>query len=209
MDEGDYVMATKYHDGDPEDHWCIGFFDSMTEHDPPRYNVVDENGVLFRGNGFRRIKRIGLERGVWMIANKDQIKSGARSVWWWARRRIEETSPKDAIAERREGEAMILTVSIEVKDADILGVLNWHEAVAACLALGEGWRLPTKDELDRMFVHLKKAGKGDLSSAWYWSSSEQSEHNAWKQKFSTGQQNFNHKYSEGVARAVRDVKDAT
>ena len=53
LTKGDYVLATTYKDGDPQDQWCVGFFDSMTTHNPPRYNIIDSNGKLFRGNGFR------------------------------------------------------------------------------------------------------------------------------------------------------------
>jgi len=27
--KGDYVLATKYSDGDPKDHFAVGFFDKM------------------------------------------------------------------------------------------------------------------------------------------------------------------------------------
>jgi len=27
MKHGDYVLATKYRDGDPQDHWAVGFYD--------------------------------------------------------------------------------------------------------------------------------------------------------------------------------------
>ncbi len=29
---GDYVLATKYHDGNPQDHWCVGFYHSTLDY---------------------------------------------------------------------------------------------------------------------------------------------------------------------------------
>ena len=29
--------------------------------------------------------------------------------------------------------------------------MNWHDANKACNALGKGWRLPTKDELNTLY----------------------------------------------------------
>jgi hypothetical protein len=67
LKKGDYVLATKYNDGDPEDHWCVGYYDSMTSHTSPRYLVVDGNGKHFRANGFRRAEKITQEVGAWLI----------------------------------------------------------------------------------------------------------------------------------------------
>ena len=90
LESGDYVLATKYSDGDPGDHWVIGFFAGLTatHYNPPRYDVVDGDGKQFRGNGFRRVKKISHERGRWMLEHAQQIEDGSRSVWWWARARM-------------------------------------------------------------------------------------------------------------------------
>lgn len=86
MEKGDYVLATKYDDGDPQDHWCVGFFDSVLDYVPhERYNVVDGDGVPFRGNGFRRIKKISHERGKWLLDHKHLIELSGRSVWFFAK----------------------------------------------------------------------------------------------------------------------------
>ena len=84
---GDYVLATKYNDGDPQDHWAIGFFDGLTSphYKEPRYNVQDGAGNQFRGNGFRRVKKISAERGEWMLKNKNLIELSSFSVWHFAR----------------------------------------------------------------------------------------------------------------------------
>lgn len=56
--KGDYVLASKYDDGHLGDHWFVGWFIGMTDHAEPRYEVVDNDGELARGNGFRRAERI-------------------------------------------------------------------------------------------------------------------------------------------------------
>jgi hypothetical protein len=83
LQKGDYVLATKYSDGDPKDDWAVGFFDSMTSHDPPRYNVVDADGQLFRGNGYRRAEKITSEQGEFILANNKVIDTSTNSLWWW------------------------------------------------------------------------------------------------------------------------------
>lgn len=84
---GDYVIATKYSDGGYKDHWCIGFYAGLTngEYSSPRYDIVDENGIKYRGNGFRRIKKITKERGQWILKNKKYIEQSNRSVWYYVR----------------------------------------------------------------------------------------------------------------------------
>lgn len=93
--KGDYVLATKWSDGSPGDHWCIGYYDRCDAEDrppstriDPRYYVVDADGKQFRGNGFRRVKKISAERGAFILAHMDEIErsgAGGRSLWWWAR----------------------------------------------------------------------------------------------------------------------------
>jgi hypothetical protein len=81
---GDYVLATKYGDGDPQDHWCVGFYAGLTnpeKYDPPRHDVVDCEGKNFRGNGFRRIKKITPEQGTWMLKHAKDIELSGQSVW--------------------------------------------------------------------------------------------------------------------------------
>ena len=67
---GDYVLATKYDDGDPGDGWALGFYAGpMLEytHTPARLDVVDSDGMSIRGNGFRRVARIRKDVGKWLL----------------------------------------------------------------------------------------------------------------------------------------------
>ena len=55
-----------------------------------------------------------------------------------------------------------------VYDKD-LGKMKWKEAIKACEDLGNGWRLPNKDELVLLFEN--KDIIGDFGDRSYWSSS--------------------------------------
>ena len=65
MEHGDYVLATKYSDGDPCDQWAVGFYSGPTPSD--RHMVVDADGNQFRPGGFRRCEPITGDMGAWLL----------------------------------------------------------------------------------------------------------------------------------------------
>ena len=70
--KGDYVLATKYHDGDTGDQYAVGFYDHEFDHfGQTRYMVVNGDSKQYRGNGFRRCERITEDEGRWLIAHFD------------------------------------------------------------------------------------------------------------------------------------------
>lgn len=83
IEKGDYVLATKYGDGNPGDHFCVGFFSHMLAED--RFIVVDDKGVPFRANGFRRVEKISAECGAFIVNNLRTIEYSGRSVWGFKR----------------------------------------------------------------------------------------------------------------------------
>lgn len=86
-----------------------------------------------------------------------------------------------------------------------LGEHNWEDAKRVCEELGDGWRLPTREELH--LIWLNKDEIGEFAAAYYWSSSESNNFNAWNQYFSNGNQNSNSKNYPGFGvRAVRALK---
>jgi hypothetical protein len=79
------------------------------------------------------------------------------------------------------------------------------DITAAELAAGyshnslDDWFLPSKDELNRLFV-LSLTG---FSTEGYWSSSEGDDSNAWGQRFDFGHQSNYYKSSTAFVRPVR------
>jgi hypothetical protein len=63
------------------------------------------------------------------------------------------------------------------------------------------WFLPSKDELDKLYIN--KVAIGGFADNTYWSSSEGDTHNAWSQYFSNGNQGYSSKDNADRVRAVR------
>lgn len=90
--------------------------------------------------------------------------------------------------------------------SEILGDANWETAMSMAKNFRGGgyddWYLPTKDELNLVYKNLRKAGiiSGDSR---YWSSSEDSDSIAWRQRFSDGNQDILLKRYISSVRAIR------
>lgn len=67
---GDYVLATKYSDGDLGDQWAVGVYDCERD---GRHYVTDNAGKQHRRNGFRRIEVITHDEGVRFLAEMETI----------------------------------------------------------------------------------------------------------------------------------------
>jgi hypothetical protein len=82
--------------------------------------------------------------------------------------------------------------------------MDWYSAKTACdeLILNgySDWYLPSKEELNALYVNLKKIGVGGLEGKTYWSSSEYSDSNAWT--FNGDASYYNKNWTQDV-RAVR------
>ena len=92
--------------------------------------------------------------------------------------------------------------SLQIAQIDFPNQMNWADAKKACEGLGEGWRLPTKDELNSMYIN--KNTIGGFSSNSYWSSSEMSIF-AWNQYFNYGGKISDSKANMNYVRAVRPL----
>ena len=80
--------------------------------------------------------------------------------------------------------------------------MNWHDAVKACNDLGDGWRLPTKDEL--FLIYYNRVKIGGFHGSKYWSSSSIDEGYANTLDFNSGDQSEDDKNARGCfVRAVR------
>lgn len=93
-----------------------------------------------------------------------------------------------------------LILDFEVYPTD-LGEMNWDKAKKACANLGDGWRLPTRDELN--LIYENKNVVGGFANDYYWSSTENDNFNAWYQSFLSGNQYANPKNATYYVRAVR------
>lgn len=82
-----------------------------------------------------------------------------------------------------------------------LGEHNWEDAKKVCEDLGDGWRLPTREELH--LIWLNRDIIGGFAAAYYWSSSEGTSNLAWSQNFNDGLQYNYLKYYTHYVRAVR------
>lgn len=68
----------------------------------------------------------------------------------------------------------------------------------------DDWFLPSKDELNLIYENLHSAGAGGFATtAYYWSSSEDSSYSAWTQYFLNGTQNYGNKVNGRRVRAAR------
>jgi hypothetical protein len=65
------------------------------------------------------------------------------------------------------------------------------------------WYLPSKDELDMMYMNLHVQNLGGFATYYYWSSSEIDNDYAWFQNFLNGIQNFTNEAKFFYVRAVR------
>jgi hypothetical protein len=90
--------------------------------------------------------------------------------------------------------------------------LNSHsetgKAAQLCNVLSKGgysdWFLPSKDELNPMYVNLKAQGVGGFAGGSYWSSSEDDAYGAWGQNVHGGGQYYYYfKFNASRVRAVR------
>ena len=70
----------------------------------------------------------------------------------------------------------IRIVNLLVAQNDFPNVISFNEAKDACIKLGKGWRLPTKAELNILYVNKNLIG--GFVGGYYWSSKE-SMLNAW------------------------------
>jgi outer membrane protein assembly factor BamD (BamD/ComL family) len=88
-----------------------------------------------------------------------------------------------------------------------LGEMNWNAAKTACdeLILNgySDWHLPSKEELNSVYVNLKQVGVRGFGEREYWSSTEYDNSKAWVQYFYDDGQGNSYKNYEYNVRAVR------
>ena len=96
--------------------------------------------------------------------------------------------------------------NIEVAQYDFPVKMNWNDAKKACAALGDGWRLPSKEELYILYANQNRIS--GFSESTYWSSSEVGNNGAWHQYFSDGAGSDDDKNVTLYARAIRALEQS-
>ena len=119
---------------------------------------------------------------------------------------VEEPNASDdqKIAENESKEyATVKIENLEIMAED-LGQMEWDEVNQKCAELGNGWRLPTKEELN--FLYQNKETIGGFDNYEYWSSEQEGAQNdARVQFFGNGYQYTNYEAEIPNARLVRDL----
>ena len=93
---------------------------------------------------------------------------------------------------------------LEIYNNDILIEKKWNDALKSCEQLGDGWRLPTKEELNTIFQN--KESIKNLKDKGYWSSTEDEFNYAWGQGFKDGLQKTAKKELKLNVRPVRNIR---
>lgn len=99
-------------------------------------------------------------------------------------------------------------INFEIAKKD-LGVMTWNEAKEAAEKLGDGWRLPTLEELNLMYVNIDNITGLNLTGSdpdgWYWSSTPLDINRdwAWCQQFHSCGQYYTLKDGRSSVRLVR------
>lgn len=97
-----------------------------------------------------------------------------------------------------------VVLPFEIADRRTEKRLTWYEAQVYVKTLGDGWRLPTSEELDLIYK-----SDNDFEEAWYWSSTEFGKL-AWNQYFyngpMSGTKDYHDKTFHGYVRAIRESK---
>ena len=92
-------------------------------------------------------------------------------------------------------------LSFEIADKSTEQELTWHEAVEYVKSLGEGWRLPTIEELHEIYN-----SENDFDEGNYWSGTEYGTGTyVWFQCMGDGLRTFDSKSYSAYVRAVRDI----
>ena len=93
--------------------------------------------------------------------------------------------------------------NIEVAQYDFPKSMAWEDAKEACADLGEGWKLPSDDEL--IYLYQNRFTFGGFADATYWSSTENyfNHGDAWFQNFANGRRHYYRKTYMSYVRAIR------
>lgn len=99
------------------------------------------------------------------------------------------------VPEKEEKKPYVIEINkrLEIYPHDMPKTMTYVDSEKAVASLGDGWRIPTLDELRLMYKHKEKIGM--VSDNFYWSCTEDCDHpySAYHVRFSDGEADWNHK----------------
>jgi len=102
------------------------------------------------------------------------------------------------------GEKVLSPLTFEVAQKDFPSYMSWNKANELCEQLGQGWRLPTTNELEQLYTH--RVILGGFTKANYWSSEENGGSFAFSKGFKWySSSRFVSKFSKVGVRAIRNA----
>ena len=98
--------------------------------------------------------------------------------------------------------------NLEVAENDFSQTMFWDDAKIACAELGNGWRLPTKEELNTLYLNKEKIG--GFTDNFYWCSLDgdndfREVDVSWGQSFENGNKSVASEFTTGSCRAVKSL----
>ncbi|MDA8669523.1 DUF1566 domain-containing protein, partial [Flavobacteriales bacterium] len=220
-EDGQLKIKATYKDGKEDGIWKEYFENGQLKF-KATYKDGKEDGVLeeYFENGQLKFKvpyKDGKEDGVFEVyfengqlklknTFKDGKEDGVREEYFEnGQLKLKATfkdGKQDGAAEEESTTSTIKIHNLEVMTFD-LGEMRWYQAKIACAKVGDGWRLPTIDELDMMHVNLHFQGLGGFANNEYWSSSTNSFGIPRCQYFVNGIQSVDDELTTKAVRAVR------
>lgn len=78
LSPGDYVLGTKYSDGEAWDPWIVGFYKGQCG--DGRHQIADSFGNTGR-IVYRRVENITADQGNYLLANADNLERYGAKLW--------------------------------------------------------------------------------------------------------------------------------
>lgn len=140
-----------------------------------------------------------------VCALTDQSSGIYQSIRWYAGSYGNTQAKGDGIYAGKTNTAIIIASQVAIGDDNstyAARMCNELQITQGGVTYGD-WYLPSKFELNEMYVNLHLQGFGGFANSYYWSSNETGSVNAWRQDFSSGFQFSVNKINYYDVRAVR------